>query len=505
MKKALYSGLCLLVAQSTMQAFAAKKPNVILILADDLGYGELGCYGQKTIETKNIDALANRGIRFTQHYAGSAVSSPSRSVLLTGLHTGHTPIRGNDELSNRGEVWSHQAMLDNPALEGQYPMPGDTYTLGKMAQQAGYTTAMIGKWGLGYPGSASTPNKMGFDFFFGYNCQRQAHSYYPMFLYRNEKRVYLDNAPLLVPKQSLNKKADKYNPESYKPFSRKQYSGDLMFEELSAFVDKNDDKPFFLMWTTPIPHVALQAPQRWIEYYVKKLGDEEPYTGSAGYLPSRYPRATYAAMISYLDEQIGHLVDQLKKAGIYENTVIIFTSDNGATFNGGTQSIFFNSNGIFNSEKGWGKTSLHEGGIRVPLIVSWPSKIKTYRESGHISCFYDYMSTLAKIMGGKSKQTDGISFYNELVGKKQQEHSFLYWEFPEGSGQKAIRMGKWKGLWQNIRKGNSHLALYNLETDPREQYDLAEQHPDIVSKMKTIMEKGHVVSENPKFNLNNPK
>jgi arylsulfatase len=505
MKTTLYSGLCLLVAQSTTQAYAAEKPNVIFILADDLGYGELGCYGQKIIETKNIDALANRGIRFTQHYAGSAVSAPSRSVLLTGLHTGHTPVRGNDELGDRGDVWSHQSMLENPALEGQYPMPGDTYTLGKMAKEAGYTTAMIGKWGLGYPGSESTPNKMGFDFFFGYNCQRQAHSYYPMFLYRNEERVYLDNAPLLNPNQSLNKKADKYNPENYKPFSRKQYSCDLMFEELSAFVDENADKPFFLMWTTPIPHVALQAPHRWIEYYVKKLGNEEPYTGNSDYLPVRYPRATYAAMISYLDQQIGALVEQLKMSGIYENTVIIFTSDNGATFNGGAQSGFFNSNGIFNSEKGWGKTSLHEGGIRVPLIVSWPSNIKTYRESNHISCFYDFMPTLANIMGGKRKQTDGISFHNELVGKKQKRHEFLYWEFPEAGGQKAIRTGKWKGLWQHIREGNTYIALYNLETDPREQYDLAEKYPEIVANMRAIMEKEHVASENSKFNLNNPE
>ena len=354
----------------------ARTPNIIFILADDLGYGELGCYGQKLIETKNIDALANRGIRFTNHYAGSAVSAPSRSVLLTGLHSGNTPIRGNDEMRQRGDVWSHQAMLDNPGLEGQAPMPPDTRTLAVMAKEAGYTTAMVGKWGLGYPGSGSTPNTMGFDFFYGYNCQRQAHSYFPMFLYRNEERVYLDNSPLLEPHQRFDTLLDKYDAGNYDQYSRKEYAGDLMFDEITAFVNQHAEQPFLLMWTTPIPHVALQAPQRWINYYVEKWGEEEPYLGEKGYLPVRYPRATYAAMISYLDEQIGLLVEQLIVAGIYENTLLVITSDNGATFNGGSQSEFFNSNGMFNSQSGWGKASLHEGGIRVPLIISWPAKIQ---------------------------------------------------------------------------------------------------------------------------------
>jgi arylsulfatase A-like enzyme len=489
------TGLLLLSNNTT----EGKTPNVILILADDLGYGDLGCYGQKIIETINIDALANTGILFTQHYAGSAVSAPSRSVLLTGLHTGHTPIRGNDEMPKRGNVWSHQAMLENPELEGQYPMPANTFTLGKLAQEAGYTTAMIGKWGLGHPGSESTPNKMGFDFFYGYNCQRQSHTYYPMFLYKNEERIYLDNAPLLEPNQKLPKEANKYKQTTFESYIRNQYSVDLMFDELTSFVNINSGKPFFLMWTTPLPHVALQAPQLWIDYYVKKLGEEEPYIGHAGYLPARYPRATYAAMISYLDEQIGKLTKQLKELGLYENTVIIFTSDNGATFNGGTQSVFFNSNGIFNSNMGWGKASLHEGGIRVPFIISWPAKIKHFRKSDHISCFYDYMPTLADIMNVKCKRTDGISFYPDLVNQKQKTHPFLYWEFPESEGQKAIRMGKWKGLWRDIRKGNKHIELYNLETDPREQYDISSMNQHIIQKMMPIFTKNRTISPNPKF------
>jgi len=280
-----YTSALLLLSATSLEG---STPNVILILADDLGYGDLGCYGQKIIETKNIDQLANKGIRFTQHYAGSSVSAPSRSVLLTGLHTGNTPIRGNDEMGVRGDVWSHQLMLENPGFEGQYPMPANTYTLGRMAQEAGYTTAMIGKWGLGYPGSQSTPTKMGFDFFFGYNCQRQAHTYYPMFLYRNDERVYLDNAPLLEPHQLLPEDADMFEEATYKQYSRNQYSCDLMFDELTNFVNENSEKPFFLMWTTPLPHVALQAPKHWIDYYVDKLGDEVPYTGYNRYLPARY-------------------------------------------------------------------------------------------------------------------------------------------------------------------------------------------------------------------------
>jgi len=204
-------------------------------------------------------------------------------------------------------------------------------------------------------------------------------------------------------------------------------------------------------------------------------------------------------MISYLDEQIGKLMKQLTALGLHENTVVIFTSDNGATFNGGTQSEFFNSNGVFNSNKGWGKTSLHEGGIRVPLIISWPGKINNYRESEHISCFYDFMPTLADIMKGKFKKTDGISFYPELIGKRQKKHAFLYWEFPENEGQKAIRMGKWKALWREIRNGNTHIELYNLETDPREQYDLSAENPHIIHKMSQIFKKERTTSINPAF------
>lgn len=485
-------------AEARAQQPSDKTPNVIFILADDLGYGDLGCYGQKIIRTPNIDRLATRGIRFVQYYVGAPVSAPSRSTLLTGLHTGHTPIRGNDELTSRGDVWSHQAMLENPALEGQYPMPEGTRTLGHLMQENGYVTGMVGKWGLGYPGSSSTPGKMGFDYFYGYLCQRHAHTYYPMYLYENDKRVPLDNAPLLSPVARISPDADKYDPKIYDAYKRRVYSGDVMFEAITEFVDEHAAEPFFLMWTTPIPHVSLQAPDRWVEYYHNLIGEEEPFTGNS-YLPCRYPRATYAAMISYLDEQVGMLIEQLKEKGIYDNTIIVFTSDNGATFNGGTDSPYFNSNGLFDSKAGWGKNSLHEGGVRVPLIISWPAVIDDYRESDLICWGCDFLPTFAELIGAGRPQCDGISLVNEIFGRPQQEHGYLYWEYPDGPGQKAVRKGKWKGLLQRIRKGNTHMQLFNLETDPREQYDLSKLHPEIVKEFESIMQREHVESPNPKF------
>lgn len=481
------------------QPSAAARPNIVFILADDLGYGDLGCYGQKIIRTPNIDRLANRGVRFVQYYAGAPVSAPSRSTLLSGQHTGHAPVRGNDELADRGNVWSHQAMLDDPSLEGQYPMPAGTRTLGHLMQQSGYVTAMVGKWGLGYPGSTSTPGTMGFDYFCGYMCQRHAHTYYPMYLYENDQRIMLDNAPLLVPTERLQPGDDPRDPHSYDRFTRPDYSGDVMFEALTRFVDLHAGKePFFLMWTTPIPHVSLQAPARWVEYYHELIGDEEPFTGDS-YLPCRYPRATYAAMISYLDEQVGLLVEQLKRLGIYDNTIIVFTSDNGATFNGGTDSPFFNSNGPFDSQYGWGKNSLHEGGIRVPMIFSWPARIDDYRESQLVCWGCDFLPTFAELVGAQRPHEDGISLVGELFGGPQQEHESLYWEYPDGEGQKAVRMGKWKGLLRQVRKGNTHVELFNLETDPREQYDLSAQYPEVVKQIEAIMAREHVESENPKF------
>lgn len=471
-------------------ASAKSKPNIIYILADDLGFADLGCYGQQRIETPNIDRLASKGIRFTQHYSGTAVSAPSRCVLFTGKHTGHAYIRGNDEMGERGNVWSHEAMLADSSLEGQRPLPKGTVTLPLILKKAGYTTACIGKWGLGYPGSEGTPNKMGFDFFYGYNCQRQAHTYYPPFLYRNEKREYLSNK-LVAPNTKIDSDADSLDPKNYSKFVQKEYAPDLMFKEITTFVRENRKNPFFMIWTTPVPHVPLQAPEKWIQHYVNKFGDETPYTGNKGYFPCRYPHATYAAMISYWDEQIGALIQQLKDLGLYENTLIIFTSDNGPTFNGGSDSPWFDSAKPFKSESGWGKASIREGGIRVPMIACWPSKIKPGTTSNHISAFWDVMPTLAEIAGVKATDTDGISFLPTLVGKKQPEHEYLYWEYPEGDGSKAIRMGNWKGYISNIKKGNKTMELFDLGIEPREQINVADKHPDIVKKMELKMKEAH--------------
>ena len=478
------------------------KPNIIYILADDLGRGELGCFDQEKIETPNIDALSRAGMTFTNHYSGQAVSGPSRCVLFTGLHSGHSYIRGNDEMKSRGAVWDHRAMLADSTLEGQHPVPANTVMIPQMMKKAGYTTACIGKWGLGYPGSVSTPNKMGFDFFYGYNCQRQAHTYYPPFLYRNECREYLNNK-LLVPGTRLDKGADPYDEKSYAKYVQNDYAPDKMYDELLKFVDRTKDDPFVLFWTTPLPHVPLQAPEKWIRHYVKKFGTEEPYVGQKGYFPCRYPRATYAAMISYWDEQIGGLVQKLKDLGLYENTLIIFTSDNGPTFNGGSDSPFFDSARPYKSELGWGKGSLREGGIRTPMIACWPDKIKPGTSSDLLSAFWDMMPTMCDIAGVKSPKTDGISMLPTFLGKdkKQKLHEFLFWEFPESGGQKAVRMGKWKAFVGKIRKGNRKVQLYDLSVDPREQNDIADLHPDIVEKALQIFRDEHQDPEIKSFEL----
>lgn len=479
-----------------------RPPNLIYILADDLGYGELGVYGQELIETPNIDRLAERGMRFTQHYSGSPVCAPSRCVLLTGKHSGHAYVRSNDEWGERGDVWDFAKVVEDPGLEGQRPIPEDTVTIGEMLQSAGYRTAIVGKWGLGAPDTEGVPNRQGFDFFFGYNCQRQAHTYYPQHLWRNDEKVWLDNE-LVVPHVALEEGADPLDPTSYEKFALEDYAPQLMLEETLGFIERNMDDPFFLYFATPIPHLPLQAPQRWVDYYVDKFGEEEPYTGENRYYPHRYPRAAYAAMISYLDEQVGDIVTRLKELGLYENTVIFFSSDNGPTYTGGADSTFFDSAGPFKTESGWGKGSLHEGGIRVPMIAAWPGQIPEGTESDLTSVFYDMFPTLCEIAEIPfGEKVDGISFLPTLLGEGEQEkHEFVYWEFPSYGGQQAVRMGDWKGLRTGILDGNLEIQLFNLAEDPQELNNVADQNSEIVRQIREIMEREHTVAEIERFRM----
>ncbi|QZT36949.1 arylsulfatase [Halosquirtibacter xylanolyticus] len=480
------------------------RPNIVYILADDLGYGDLGVYGQQKIETPNIDRLANSGIRFTQHYAGAPVCAPSRGVLLTGKHTGHAYIRGNDEWTSRGDVWNFEACEEDSTLEGQRALPSSERLLSQILHDAGYKTGMVGKWGLGAPHTQSIPTKKGFDFFYGYNCQRGAHTYYPVHLYKNENRVYLENR-LVAPHSKLPKGSDPNNDASYADFNLVDYAPDLMFDEMIGFMESTPkDQPFFMYWASPIPHVPLQAPQRWVDYYRKKFGEEKPYVGKSGYFPVQYPRATYAAMISYLDERVGQLVSYLKRTGKYKNTLIIFASDNGATFNGGTQSEWFKSNGPFKNEYGWGKCFVHEGGIRVPMIASWPNHIEANRTTDLVSSFYDVLPTLCDVAQVESDDSlDGISFLPTLLGdvSEQKKHDYLYWEFTELDGEQAVRLGKWKAIRKNIKKGDMHVALYDLSNDIQELHDVSTSNPKVVKQMEEIMASEHQSPENDSFAL----
>jgi arylsulfatase A-like enzyme len=313
------SAMFALIACTRLDSNYTLKPNIIYILADDLGYAELGSYGQIKIETPNIDALAANGIKFSQHYTGSPVCAPARCILLTGKHSGNAQVRGNDEWDERGNVWDFEAASKDPFLEGQRPMLSETQTIATLLQKAGYKTGIVGNWGLGGPMTESIPNKLGFDFFYGYNCQRQAHTYFPLHLWKNTTKVMLNNK-MVPPRTKLPEGADVYDPDSYKDFWLNDYASELMQKEVINFIRRNKNQPFFMYYANPIPHAPLQAPKRWVDYYVEKFGDEEPYDGSNGYFPHRYPRACYAAMVSYMDEQVGEIVAALKELGIYDNT-----------------------------------------------------------------------------------------------------------------------------------------------------------------------------------------
>ena len=483
------------------QKTISQKPNIVYILADDIGYGDIGVYGQQKIETPNIVGLAKKGMLFTQHYA-MPVCAPSRYSLMTGLHSGHAYIRGNDEWEERGDVWSFKAMEANPALEGQLPIPDSTVTIAKVLKKAGYKTALVGKWGLGGPMTTGIPNNQGFDYFYGSLCQRQDHQYYPGHLWENTFRVVLNNK-IQDPDIKFPSDKDQLDPANYAVYQQNDYAPDFIIKAALKFIDKNRSHPFFLYYADPLPHASMQAPADLVEYYHKKFGDEKPFLGGS-YVPCRYPRATHAAMITLLDRHVGEIIKKLKEEGIYDNTIIIFSSDNGSSNEGGADCAFFDSNGPFKNEYGWGKGFLYEGGIREPLIVSWPGKIKPGTKSDLMCATWDVMPTLCAITGISAPQNiDGISFLPTLIhqSEKQKKHPFLYWEFPGYNGQQAVRLGNWKGIRFNLDKGNLKIKLFDLDNDIQEQHDVADQHPEIVKKMEEIMKKEHTTAAVDRFKI----
>jgi len=459
----------------------AKKPNIIYILADDLGYGELGKYGQQKIRTPNIDKLADEGMTFAQHYSGSPVCAPSRCVLLTGKHTGHAYIRANDELPERGDVWH------DPELEGQRPLLPGTETIGTILHKQGYATAAIGKWGLGGPNSTGHPKKQGFDLFYGYLCQRIAHNYYPTHLWKNRDKDVLEGNKHFFPHQKLPADKDPLDPASYAPYKGKTYSMDRMAEEALQFIRENRDKPFFLYVPFPVPHVSLQVPEDSLEEYEGAF-PETPYVGDKGYTPHPKPRAAYAAMITRMDREIGRILALLEELGLEDNTLVVFSSDNGPTFNGGTDSTFFNSAGPLRGLK----TELYEGGIRVPMIARWPGKIRPGTETDHLSAFWDVLPTLTDVIGVEAPPSiDGISFLPTLMGqpKKQKQHDYLYWEY---LGRQAVRMGNWKAY---RAAHDQEIELYNLKEDISESQDVATQNPEIVGRIIEILNSARTESK----------
>lgn len=435
----------------------ATSPNIIYILADDLGYGDLGCYGQKLIKTPNIDGMAAEGMQFMQHYAGCTVSAPSRGSLMTGLHTGHSQIRGNREI----------------APEGQQPMQAGTFTLGRMMQSAGYKTGLFGKWGLGHPESESTPNKMGFDEFYGYNCQRMAHTYYPEHLWQNENKIIL---------------------EKNQNGGRQVYSQDLIHQQALRFIRENKDKPFMVMLTYTLPHAELNLPNNSIYQQYENNFDEKPYEGGGSYYSVEKPRASFAAMVSQLDFYVGEVLAELEALGISENTIVMFTSDNGPHKEGGADPEFFESSG---SLKGI-KRDLYEGGIRVPFIVRYKGKIQGGQKSNHISAFWDMMPTFLELSGSnisipENVETDGISLVPTLLGEgEQKEHDHLYWEFHEMGGRIAVRQQNWKAILLDAKIGiDQAIELYDLSKDIHENNNIAEQYPEKVEELRAIMKKEH--------------
>lgn len=457
----------ILVGSAVATLSSQQKPNVVFIVTDDLGYGDLSCFGQEKFLTPNIDQLALNGIRFTNSYSGTTVSAPSRASLLTGLHTGHTPIRGNKEIQP----------------EGQMPLPSNVYTIFTLFKNAGYTTGAFGKWGLGYPGSSGDPINQNVDHFFGYNCQRMAHNYYPSHLWDNNTRVDFpenDNG-------------------NFGTFSQ-----DLIQEKTLQFIEDQSNKPFFLFVPIVLPHAELVVPEDSIIINLRGKYPETPYKGvdegpdfrKGGYMSQDQPRATHAAMVKRIDTYVAQIVDKLKEEGVLENSIIIFTSDNGPHREGGADPDFFNSNSIY---RGY-KRDLYEGGIRVPTIISWQAKIDEGKESNYPFAFWDWLPTFADILNTELKsETDGISILPTLTGEgEQSQRDFFYFEFQEMGGKQAVIKGNWKLLHLDIRNGGRY-ELYNIASDPSENHNVIDKFPKKAKELKAIIKRAR--TEDPEWPL----
>jgi arylsulfatase A-like enzyme len=451
-------------------ASAPRPPNIVFIMADDLGYGDLGAYGQQKIRTPHLDEMAREGTRFTQFYAGSPVCAPSRSALMTGQHTGHTPIRGNKEV----------------LPIGQAPLPDSVITLAEVLQRRGYATGAFGKWGLGGPDSEGLPTRQGFDEFFGYLDQRRAHFYYPEFLFRGEERVRLPNRVRDAPN----------HPGAGPALVRGLYSHDAIADEALDFIERHRSEPFFLYVPFTIPHAELQAPDSAMQPYLDANGrsifPERPFAES-GYGAQAMPHAAYAAMVTRMDRDVGRILDKLRELGLDENTLVIFTSDNGPSVEGGSDPEFFDSNGPFRGVK----RDVYEGGIRAPMIARWPGRVPAGRVSDQVWAMWDVLPTLANLANAQAPQgLDGLDMAAALTSEGTvPEHDFLYWEFHEQGGKQAVRKGNWKAVRLDLIKNpRAPLALYDLATDPGEARDVAAQHPDIVREMHAIMVREHTDS-----------
>lgn len=468
----------MIVAMAPMIASLAvvARPNIVYIMADDLGYRELGCYGQKLIPTPNIDKIAREGIRLTRAYSASPVCAPTRYSLLTGKHQGHAEIRGNKEQGGFGPT--------DP--EGQQPVQASETLLPEVLRQIGYRTALVGKWGLGGPKTGERPIDHGFDFFYGYLCQRRAHNYYPAYLYRNGAQEPLRN-PVFAAHQKI---ASPLSAEQdyAKRYAGQDYSPTKLAEACIEFIQTaKRDEPFLLYYAPTLPHVALQAPQEWVDRFPREW-DQAHYLGANGYLPNPRPRATYAAMIAYLDHTVGLIDRELERKGLKQNTLIVFTSDNGAVGGvGGVDRDFFASNGELRA----GKMSLYEGGIRVPMVARWPGRITPKSESDHVVTAYDMLPTLSAAAGAKYPKVDGQNMLSVFTGKPKKERTFAYFEYPEASVMQAVIFGRYKAIRPKLSKEISPLEIYDLIADPSEKKDLAGERPDLVRKASEILSREH--------------